>query len=289
MIAESVAYLTSHAIVRREPLYSANRYARLCGDTSAADVTAADLQRYRTLSLAAGLSPRTIESSVSDLIAVIHHATGQRISAGHRLRLTRPDPHPVSASTIEAIWPHCCGWLRDWIALTWWTAMRLTDGMDAQRRMVTLSDVIRTTAGKTGRQHAWPVPSWMPSLWTGSRPPWQRSTDFWRKTLRDAISHACDRASVARWTPKQLRQRSITEWTRANATAGQLIHGCGIGVLSHYLDPLSVLESAAPLVRLPACFGASTVDTAQRLTQAYHRLDPQGQVLVLTTAERLAR
>ena len=128
----------------------------------------------------------------------------------------------------------------------------------------------------------------MPSLWTGSRPPWQRSTDFWRKTLRDAISHVCDRAGVARWTPKQLRQRSITEWTRANATAGQLIHGCGIGVLSHYLDPLSVLESAAPQVRLPACFGAYS-DTADRMTEVYRRLDQQGQQLVLHTAERMAR
>ena len=288
MIAEAVAYLAAHTIVRREPLYSANRFARLCGDTPAADVTTAGLQQYRTMCQAAGLKPRTIESSVSDLISVVHHATGQRLPAGHRLRLTRPDPQPVSASTIEAIWPHCCDWLRDWIALTWWTAMRLADGMDTQRRLATISDVIRTTAGKTGRQHAWPVPSWLSSLWTGSRPPWQRSTDFWRKTLRDAISHVCDRAGVSRWTPKQLRQRSITEWTRANATAGQLIHGCGIGVLSHYLDPLAVLESAAPQVRLPACFGAS-VDNAERMTAAYQRLDQHGQQLVLQTAERLGR
>lgn len=168
--------------------------------------------------------------------------------------------------------------------------MRLTDGMDCAARLAgqSLPSVLRVVASKTQRAHAWPVPAWLQTLWTGTAPPWHRSTDFWRKTLRDAISHVCDTAHVARWTPKQLRQRSITEWTRANATAGQLVHGCGIGVLSHYLDPLSVLEAAAPMVRLPACFGA-TVDSGERLSQAYRRLDPQGRELILTTAERLLR
>lgn len=290
MIAEAHQYLAAHSIVRREPLYSANRFARLVSDMPADTVTTAHLQQYRQSCHSNGLKPRTIESSVSDLIAIIHHATGVRLPAGQRLRLTRPEPHPVDASIINAIWPHCVAWLRDWIALTWWTAMRLTDGMDCAARLAgqSLPSVLRVVASKTQRAHAWPVPAWLQTLWTGTAPPWHRSTDFWRKTLRDAISHVCDTAHAARWTPKQLRQRSITEWTRANATAGQLVHGCGIGVLSHYLDPLSVLEAAAPMVRVPACFGA-TVDTSERLLQCYQRLDSEAQGLVVATAERMVR
>lgn len=288
MIQEAQKYLSDRHIVRREPLYSANRFARLVSDLPVSQVTAEHLEQYRQLCAESGLQPRTIESSVSDLIAVVHHATGQRLPAGHRLRLTSLDPHPVPASDIDAIWPHCCDWLRDWIALTWWTALRLSDGMTLQPRLAKLPEVVYWRASKTAKPHQYPVPEWLRQLWTSAPPPWKHSTDYYRKHLRDKLDDACDRASVERFTPKQLRQRSITEWTRSNATAGQLIHGCGIGVMSHYLDPLSVLEAAGPLVRVPACFGVS-LDTCEQMTAVYRRLDQQGQLLVLHTAERMAR
>jgi hypothetical protein len=90
-------------------------------------------------------------------------------------------------------------------------------------------------------------------------------------------------------TPKQIRQTSVTEWTRANATAGAIVHGSGLGVMAHYLDPLSVLESAAPRVRLPSCFGACTETASEdTLLSHFRRLDPAAQGLIAGTAERLA-
>jgi len=67
------------------------------------------------------------------------------------------------------------------------------------------------------------------------------------------------------------------------------VHGSGLGVMSHYLDPLSVLESAAPRVRLPSCFGAqASTTTEDALIASFRRLDPSAQGLVSMTAERLA-
>jgi hypothetical protein len=77
--------------------------------------------------------------------------------------------------------------------------------------------------------------------------------------------------------------------TAANATAGAIVHGAGLGVMSHYLDHLAVLQSAAPRVRLPSCFGASSESGSEEsLLLNFRRLDPAAQGLIAGTAERLA-
>jgi hypothetical protein len=58
--------------------------------------------------------------------------------------------------------------------------------------------------------------------------------------------------------------------------------------MAHYLDPLSILESASPRVRLPSCFGASSPTGEESLLSNFRRLDPAGQGLVTMTLERLA-
>lgn len=291
MIPAAKAYLAAKRIVRREPLYSANRFIRLIGTIRPNEVTTEHLEAYREACLSLNLSPRTIESSVSDLIAIVTFATGHRPLPGNRMRLNRPEPSPVPLSDLNEIWPHCCGWLRNWIALTAWTALRLSDGMELQTWLGSqlCGSSIRMSASKTGHRHEYPTPRWMPAIWEPVLPPWTRSTDFWRKTLREAISYACGLAGVPEWTPKQLRQRSITEWSRANATAGAIVHGCGLGVLHHYLDPLQILEGAAPRVRLPECFGASAdAGTEDALLGNFRRCDPAAQSLIVGTTERLA-
>jgi hypothetical protein len=290
VIPAAKAYLAAKRIIRREPLYSANRFVRLIGVVTPEEVTTIDLDRYRQICQGMSLSPRTIESSVSDLIAIVEHSTGRRPLPGQRMRLNHPEPSPVPISDVNAMWQHCCGWLKNWIVLTYWTGLRLTDGMDVLVRHgeSMTGETINRSANKTRRRHCYPLPAWLPVIWTAARPPWQRSTDFWRKTLRHAITVACEQSGVPIWTPKQLRQRSITEWSRANATAGTIVHGCGLGVLSHYLDPLQILESAAPRVRLPECFGASAGSGEESLVTSFRRCDPAAQSLIVGTAERLA-
>ena len=71
--------------------------------------------------------------------------------------------------------------------------------------------------------------------------------------------------------------------------AGAILHGSGLsGVMRHYIDPLSVLESAAPRVRLPDCFGATAGDVESTLVANFRRLDTAAQGLIAGTAERLA-
>jgi len=72
--------------------------------------------------------------------------------------------------------------------------------------------------------------------------------------------------------------------------AGKIVHGSGLGVLDHYIDPMAVLESAASSVRLPLGF---TFDDDERKRQAKHlpdllqKMDPEARALILQTAQRL--
>lgn len=290
MIAEANDYLAAKRIVRREPLYSANRLARFVQDVPIKDITPTLLSEFRERALAAGLTARTIESTIADVLTVMRWKTGAVIERGERIRAARPSPRPVDLSSIDAVWAHLPLWLQDWLHVAYWTGLRLSDSILCHATLATdgtVPDPLIWTANKTARQHCWPVPQWLRDRLVQSSPPYRRPTHYFRRRIRQLIAAACDRARVVTWTPKQLRQRSVTEWTRANATAGSIVHGCGLGVLSHYLDPLSVLESAAPRVRLPTCFGAST-DSSEQLQSTWERLDPEGRKLILATAERLA-
>lgn len=181
-------------------------------------------------------------------------------------------------------------WLRQWLVLTCWTGLRLQDSIGLQ---ITISQAdlrsgaLRWKAGKTGHSHSWPLPTWMASHLQQIELPYNQPTAHYCRLLRDHLTYACQAARVPVFCPQQIRQRSITEWTRADGVAGQIVHGCGLGVMKHYVDLLSVLESAAPRVRLPACFGAS-VDNGEALLISYHRLDPDAQKIVSGVAQRLA-
>lgn len=291
LVSLAQRYIAENRLAGRTPIYSAARFVRLVGDIPTEEIGEPHICRYRTECQRINLSAATIESSIGNIVTVLKHDRIHVTSIGRRLRRNPPSPSPVPLSDLDAIWPHCCGWLRNWIALTSWTALRLSDGMELQAWLGTdlAGDTLRLTASKTRHRHEYPTPRWMPAIWEPVLPPWTRSTDFWRKTLREAIAHACRLAGVPEWTPKQLRQRSVTEWSRANATAGAIVHGCGLGVLHHYLDPLQILEGAAPRVRLPECFGASAdAGTEDALLGHFRRLDPAAQGLIAGTAERLA-
>lgn len=287
MIAEASLYLSTRSLVRREPLYSARRFARLISDIPAGEVGATDLNRLRDVMQSRGFAARTIESTVADLLTVIHAVTGREVSKGSRVHVPRPEPKPVPLSSLDAIWKHCEPWLQSWLAVTYWTGLRISDSIRACNGTLP-AECLRFQASKTGRNHVWPVPQWLRSWWPETFP-LPRATDFNLRTLRRAIAAACTAATVPLWHPQQLRQRSITEWSRANATAGAIVHGCGLGVLAHYVDPLSVLESAAPRVRVPASMlGTHQAAPEESLLSAWRRCDPQARDLVTATAERMA-
>lgn len=288
MLSEAKQYCSDRDCRRRQPVYSANRFCRLIGDIPASDVTAEHLDQYRQQCLKLGLAAKTIESSLSDLIAICRHCTGSAPAAGRRLKIPRPEPDPVPISSIDAVWPIADPWLRQWIILTYWTTLRLTDCMRLQLTLTETAptDALRFRASKTGHRHGWPVPDWL-RPWLTKRPlPYTNATDFARKILRAVLTSHCEQAAVPRWGPKALRQRAITEWVTASRTAGEIVHGQGLGVLAHYVDPAAMIAPYQHRVRLPAAFGAAPA--TDDISVQYHRLDPQAQRLVSETIARLA-
>jgi hypothetical protein len=277
--------LRSHMIAS-----NCRRFERLTGITQPDRVSLPVLQAFRSACLATGLSNVTTEKTITDVMTIVRHAVGAIPPVGKRLRQPRPEPHPVSISDLDAIFKATeSERLRRWLCLTYWTGLRLADS--AELYMLDLpADVIHHKASKTGICHVWPVPAWMTPWLSRSAESIKCRSAWWCKLLRDELAATCERAGVSVATPKQVRQASITEWTRSNATAGAIIHGCGLGVLLHYLDPLSVLESAAPRVRIPAAMrgDCQTDETESALLAHFRRLDPAAQGIISMTAERLA-
>jgi len=293
-----MAYLTELAakhvkdndLKGRTPIYSAARFVRLIGDLKPDEIQEHHLRAYREKCVALQMSARTIESSIGNIVTVLRYMTGKNIPTGRRLRLQAPQPCPAELDWICAVWSVAPAWLRLWIAFGLWTGLRLTDSIEMLRDISgkPCGPVLRKQAGKTGRFHQWPAPEWLRKMIAETAFPQEYCLENTKKFVRSQLLLCCEAAGCQPWSPKQLRQRSITEWSRANATAGAIVHGCGLGVLSHYLDPLQILESAAPRVRLPECFGATSATGEESLLANFRRLDQSAQDLIAGTAERLA-
>lgn len=282
-------YVFENKLAGRTPIYSAARFVRMVGDLQPEEITTEHLATYRSKCVTAKLSAKTIESSIGNLLTLIHATTGRRIEAGKRLRLKRPQPSPVANSQIEAVYAIAPQWLRGWIALTTWTGLRVGDGVRILWEIggTDPGPVLRIRASKTWKEHVFPMPLWLREILKCSPFPREYCMENTKKFVRAQISVLCAEAGVPAWTPKHLRQRAVTEWTAANATAGAILHGCGLGVMHHYLDPLTVLESAANRVKLPECFGVKRPNE-DSLIDAFRRLDPAAQSMLAAMSERLA-
>lgn len=289
MIDEARQYLSNRSITRREPLYSANRFARHMGDIPAHQVTTEHLDELRQRLLATKLSVRTIESTVADLITVITSVTGIMPSKGRKLLAQHIRPRPASTESIDAIWLHCSPSLRAYIAFSYWSALRQSDAMVwlQSHKNRDVPRLIEHRASKTGKLHEIPMPAWLPPIVADGRYRFRSVSDYARKSIRAEIKAACIVAGVDPWSPKNLRQASVTAWSQANAISGRIIHGCGLGIMSHYIDPIAVLTAAMDRVRVPAAFGAASSPEESFLT-SYRRLDPSAQNLIGNMAERLA-
>lgn len=278
----ALRYVTDNNLRSKMIVSNCRRFERVTG---VSDITKIDTQTVIDFrrQCSATLSAVTTEKTITDVLTVVKHGTGKTIDPGRRLKQPRPEPSPVPISSIDAIWAVSPAWLRQWLVLTYWTALRLQDSIALQIQLSASGKLpdgpLRWQAGKTSINHVWPVPSWIRAHMTPLELPYSQPTMHYCRLLRDHLTHACRAAKVPEFCPQQLRQRAITEWTRADGVAGQIVHGCGLGVMRHYVDFCAVLESAAPRVRLPACFGA-TQDDGEALLLSYKRLDPAGQQIV---------
>jgi integrase len=248
------------------------------------------LNEFRQAALTLGLSNATTEKTITDVSTIVKHSGANPLDFGKRLRLPRKKPRPPAVETIDAVFKAAeSKRLQRWLALTVWTGLRISDSVGLYRLLREPCDVLYWTAHKTGIDHMWPVPHWLKSWMPQVEPLLTYSTEWFGRLIRDELAETCERAGVPILTPKHIRQASITAWTQANAVAGRIVHGCGLGVMDSYVDPLRVLQSAASRVVVPACFGASeSASTEDALLSHFRRLDPAAQGLIAGTAERLA-
>jgi hypothetical protein len=266
------------------------RWERLTGILNPRSIDSDALQRFRETALSRGLAHDTIEKTVTDVLTIVKHATGAIPSVGKRLRKKRPKPLSVDIMNVGKIFEASPEWLRKWLVLDYWTAARLSDSVDVFLETNEPKDQIVHQAKKTDLVHRWPVPKWLRAWMRPVESKILKNTHHFRKVVSFELAAACIRSGIDIVTAKQFRQRSINEWTRANATAGAIVHGCGLGVMAHYLDPLSVLESAMDRVRLPACFGVDCDQPASegKLIRDFRKMDAAAQQIITQTAERLS-
>jgi len=274
---------TSRALV-----FNVTRFAKLVGDIAPGNVTEADLMRFVEAAKARKLSPSTIKGTVCAMRTLIRSHGGAVTIP--QVRVPPPEPKCFSPSALDRLWPHLSAWGRQHVALTFHCCFRLDDILRLQLSGIPAdADVIRLQASKTQRVHSVPVTTWL-RQWLGPvRIPFISVNDWSQVMVRAELDRCCDLSNTHRILPSDIRKAGITAWGQANGMAGEIIHGCGLsGVMRHYVDKMSILESAAPRVRLPSCFGATDATGEESLLASFRRLDPAAQGLISGTAERLA-
>lgn len=271
---------------RQRIAHDLNRWDRLA---AGADPCPDSFDRFRRTASDAGLSPRTIESTVSDL-AYLCRRHDSPVLPGRRLRVPPPQPEVPNAEEVSAVYLHAdsATWppRRPYAAADWWRALLVVAVWTGLRRgdLARLSwrDIgetcITVRAGKTGRLQRFPLTPLitrhllqLSCRRTGSSGlvfEFPASSSF--RACYDQLARLSALAGVRPpLTLQALRRLSICLWSAANAEAGRIVHGCGLGVMRHYLDPLALLRAVGPSVRLPEAF----LSPEERETAAVNRVE----------------
>jgi hypothetical protein len=279
------AYVEERGI-EKTPVYSANRFARMMGDRSIDEVDEAALAQWKKLSEAANLKIWTIKGGLKDLRTLIR-ARGSDVKIA-KIKPPEPNPQPVDLEILDKLWPHLADWSRQWLVIAYWTALRFADTVRMQR--VVDGKKLEWRANKTGHRHRWPVMEWLPPHLAPVKLPYTANEDHSEVIVRAELDRVCAKADVPRVLPSMIRDTSLRAWMQADARVGEIVHGCRLGVIGHYVDPLDIISPVAPRVRVPDCFGAcKEKQPEEALVASFRLLDPQAKDLVLMTAQRMGR
>ena len=263
--------------------HAINRWKKHGGPDGAGLVVTGTIEAFRTAALGSGLSPRTIEDTISDVLCLLRRI-GKSPGRGRALRIRQKrKPVPTVAALAEAYaaaepgrWPEVGTvdrsltrvssdqWWRAWMAVGYWTGLRLGDMLDLKWDEIGSERIMRTAA-KTGVEHTWPMCHQIAKHLEALRQvgdervfPFSVHGPF---RIRRELTRLHPQIG-----PQALRRLAITQWTVAGGKeAGGAVHGCRIDVMDrHYLDAGRILERAAPSFEWPACFGVTTT-TEQRI------------------------
>lgn len=272
--------------IRLTPVYSANRFARVIGDFEVDAIQQDQVDAFIKAARIAGYKEETIRGTVKDLRTLVSAAGQKTLSVN--VKKTQPKPTPTPMEHIEAIIPHLAPWSLQWLVLAYWTALRLADTIALQKQLAPVP-MLQWQASKTKWWQSWPVPKWMAQYLHPVSLPYQTCPDWAQAIVREELTRVSNAAGIPQIYPKHIRQRSLTEWLAADFSAGQIIHGCGLKILDHYVSQVSVLENAMHKVKIPR--GLKDQDDSseeETLILNFRRLDPQAKDLVVHTTQRLA-
>jgi len=282
-------YMNERRLRSKTFVYSATRVIRVIGRNIRTDqITNKIVSQFR-VEASKSLAIDTVENTITDVITLVHYRTGKRLSRKGQLKRKRPQPDPPPVGDISAAHKVSPPWLKQYFEIAYWTGLRPNDAIELQQAMPVegLKNETRWVASKTGIPHAFPPATFLTTKTTDL--PYTRSQND-IKRLRKAIDQSCNEANVARFTPKKIRQRAVTEWSKVNGQAGAILHGSGMGVMAHYVQPLSILQAAAPSVAIPTSFNRFRSDQTQEeaMISAYRLLPSQGKKLVSNMTRQLA-
>jgi hypothetical protein len=271
----------------KTPIYSANRFARFCGNKTPEEITETVLREFRIAAENANIAAWTIRGTLRNLQTLLR-SVGREVSVD-KVQLPQPDPHPTPIQDVEAIWKYSPSWLQQFLAVSYWTAARLDDVIRMQQSLTCVPIVLQHVAKKTQHRHRYPVPMWLRQWLEPTKLPYGKNFDWSGVIVRSALAAICDTCNVATIKPNHIRDLALNEWMAASPSAVGVLHGQDLKTLKHYVDPLRILESAAPRVRVPQCMlgDCKQSDNEGTLLDNFRKLDPQAQGLIRDMSERL--
>lgn len=271
----------------RNPVHSASRFIRLVGDMEIEAISDATLRAFRVAMETEKLASETIRGSLKDMRTLVR-SSGRDVAID-RVRQDDPNPQPVSLSDIDAIWPHLATWSRQWLVIAFWTCLRAADSIRMQKAIATMpAGRLEWKARKTGHRHRWPVPDWMQQYLEPVALPYSATDDWCKVIVRAELVRVCKLADIDKISPLQIRDTGLKQWARADYHVSKVLHGCQLGVIGRYVDPLDIIEPVSHRVKLPACFGAIR-QQSDDLTSMILKLDPDARRMVSEMTLRLAR
>lgn len=284
--------LTDHAdeycrrkSIAKTPLSNCRRFARVIGNLESIAVAQAHVEQFVISARKEKIPESSIRGIVKDVRTIVLDAGG--IELKQIVAKPKPDPKPCEIADLDAVWPWLAPWSCQLVVLKYWTCARLEDCIKLQLKVDPTARSISWKAQKTKHVHRIPVPEWLRKWLEPVRLPYRKSNDHAQAIVRGELERVCQIAGVPRILPSEIRDRGLTEWSKASSDAGALLHGHGLGTRDHYVPALEILTAAMDRVRVPAAFGAASSPEESFLT-SYRRLDPSAQSLIGNMAERLA-
>jgi integrase len=247
---------------RKRFLHDLNRWEKYSGSLPIEEITTAAFDSFRSY---CRRGPATVEGTIDSVLTILRacpkHLLLSVPDAGKRLRRDAPQPRIPSLDQLDGMLRHtgqatyprvfAAEWWIGFLALIYFTALRLEDALQLEWSAVT-TDGITRGANKTSKLHLIPM---HPVLWRVLQgvPKWSdRLFHLHPKSVRWQLRRMAKAAGVTVALPQELRRLSAMRYEMAHPGAGRIILGHGLpGATGFYLDGAVMLRSASERLIVP--------------------------------------